>query len=266
VNDFESTLVSALQAEADKTTQTLDTRLAAQRLESRLDAIDRDRRHRTWVKVIAVAAAAAVAVAIVLVAGRQPHRSAPIPPVQPPPSPTIPGGEVLARNPFLPSWYLPTWHVVRQQAAAPSHLTNCIDPRDWNAVESRWATYADPTHPSTRVNEFVLQYADASSAHHALLDAWHQIKHCPKPDNASDVGSLDTSPKTPDAKYDEGFGRQRLWTATPRHPERPLYALRVARAGNVLIVVEDTGIPSDRTPYTLTTAVQAALPHYVKGG
>ena len=186
MNDFESTLTAALQAEADKTTLAVDTMPAAQRLESRLDAIDRGRRRRTWVTVIAVGAVAVVAVAVVL-AGRQTLRSAPLEPIQPP-APTIPGGEVLAADPFLPHWHLSLWDIVRQQAAAPAQLTNCVDPRDWNAVDSRWATYADPANPSTRVNEFVLQYADESSAHRAFLDAWHQIKDCPKPANASDDG------------------------------------------------------------------------------
>jgi hypothetical protein len=58
MNELESTLASALQAEADRTTLHLDTLGAAQRLEAGLDRIDRERRHRTWRTVLTVAAAA----------------------------------------------------------------------------------------------------------------------------------------------------------------------------------------------------------------
>jgi hypothetical protein len=64
MNEFESTLASALQAEADRTTLHLDTADAANLLEAGLDRIDRDRRHRTWAAVLAAAAAVLVAGAV----------------------------------------------------------------------------------------------------------------------------------------------------------------------------------------------------------
>jgi hypothetical protein len=63
MNKFESTLSSALHAEADRTTLQLRTADAAHRLDARFDQIDRDRRGRTWGAALTAAAAA------VLVAG-----------------------------------------------------------------------------------------------------------------------------------------------------------------------------------------------------
>lgn len=57
MNEFESTLASALQAEADRTTRHLDAPDAARRLEAGFDRIDRDRRHRTWATALTAAAA-----------------------------------------------------------------------------------------------------------------------------------------------------------------------------------------------------------------
>ena len=207
MNDFESTLTAALQAEADKTTQAVDTMPAAQRLESRLDAIDRGRRRRTWVTVIAVGAVAVVAVAVVL-AGRQTLRSAPLEPIQPP-APTIPGGEVVAADPFLPSWHLSLWDIVRQQAAEPAQLTNCVDPRDWNAVDSRWATYADPANPSIRVNEFVLQ--TPTSPARTVPSSTRGIRsgtarNQPTPEMMAASPSYPPGSGALAARYDEGLG------------------------------------------------------------
>jgi hypothetical protein len=61
MNKFESTLSSALQAEAGRNTQYLDTAAAAHRLEAGLDRIDRDRRHRTLRTALTAAAAVLVA-------------------------------------------------------------------------------------------------------------------------------------------------------------------------------------------------------------
>jgi hypothetical protein len=61
MNDFETTLSSALQAEADRSTQTLDTIDAVHRLEARFERIDRNRRHRTWATALTAAAAIVVA-------------------------------------------------------------------------------------------------------------------------------------------------------------------------------------------------------------
>jgi hypothetical protein len=226
------------------------------------------RRRRTASVALSLAAAVvAVVAAGVLLAGGQTHRSSPQPIA--PPTPAIPGGEVLAAHPWLAGWELPDGPLVRQVEVRPPRLTHCVDnPRTWGAVESQGATWTKPTHPSTRVNEFLLQYADATTAHQAFLGAVRQLRHC-RSVHPSEGGDLNGQLQTMYAKaYDEGFGWQRLWYTTPHPTNQPsaIYAFRVARAGNVLVVVEDTGIPSDRTPYQLATAVQQALPHYRWGG
>jgi hypothetical protein len=89
MNEFESTLASAMREETDRTTVHLDTADAARQLEARLDLIDRDRRHRTWATALI---AAAVLVAGVVYGGiridsptsDEPAQS----PVAPSPSPT----------------------------------------------------------------------------------------------------------------------------------------------------------------------------------
>jgi hypothetical protein len=63
MTDLENTLTSALRAEADRATLTLNTVDAAHRLESRLDRIDRDRHRRTWRTVLSAAAAAVLVAA-----------------------------------------------------------------------------------------------------------------------------------------------------------------------------------------------------------
>ena len=86
MNDFDSTLMTALRDEADRATGDLDIPAAAARLEAGLDRVDRDRTRRTWRTVVATAAAAAV-VAIALLAGQRHHTS-----TEPigPPSPDVP--------------------------------------------------------------------------------------------------------------------------------------------------------------------------------
>jgi hypothetical protein len=64
MNEFQSTLATALQSEADRTTLGLDTADAAHRLETGMDRIDRDRRHRTWATALTAAAALLVAGAV----------------------------------------------------------------------------------------------------------------------------------------------------------------------------------------------------------
>jgi hypothetical protein len=66
--------------------------------------------------------------------------------------------------------------------------------------------------------------------------------------------------------YDEAFGSQRTWYPSSAHRGLPVarYDLRVARARNVLVVLEDTGITSQRTRLALTTAVETAVPHFRK--
>jgi hypothetical protein len=86
MNDFDSSLMTALRDEADRATGDLDILVAASRFEAGLDRVDHDRTRRIWRTMVATAAAAAV-VAIALVAGQRHHTS-----TEPigPPSPDVP--------------------------------------------------------------------------------------------------------------------------------------------------------------------------------
>ena len=134
MSDFESSLTSMLQAEASTASVTLDLVDAARRLESGLDEIDRERRsrnHRTAITVAAAFVAAAVVVAVTLVVGSaRPTTPEPVKP----PTPFIPGGEVVKPHPFLQRWDLPAAMVRLPQGAPLPRLTACVaDPRTWGA-------------------------------------------------------------------------------------------------------------------------------------
>jgi hypothetical protein len=62
---------------------------------------------------------------------------------------------------------------------------------------------------------------------------------------------------------DERFAWQRsFYPPASRVAFADFYAIRVARLGNVVVVVEDAGITSDRPDAILTTALERALPTY----
>jgi hypothetical protein len=88
MNDFDSSLSAVLEAEADRTTLTLNTQDAAHRLEARLDQIDRHRRHRTLSSVLAAAAAVLVAGGVYGVMSIDSPRPAVPPPPPPKTTPT----------------------------------------------------------------------------------------------------------------------------------------------------------------------------------
>jgi hypothetical protein len=256
MNDFESTLSAALQTAADDAVRALDTVNAARRMETRLDRVEQERRRLAWGTVIAVAAAMVLAIAVVLAVG-QTHPTTPEPGR---PARHVGGGEVLAQQPFLTNNFDPYWHVVRRKGARPPRLSRCVtDPQTWGADKTQAATYIDPnpsahdSPPDTRVNEYLLQYGDATAAQGALLGAFHQLKGCPLP--AGGVEDPLTINHVSSPRSFEFFAQQRQWS---NHGLR-VYVLRVARAGNVLLVLEDTGIPSDRSPTILKDAVSQAL-------
>lgn len=85
MNDFESSLVSALRAEVEQVVGSVDDTRAVQRLESRLDRVDHDRRRRIWVTMAAVGAAAAV-ISVIALADRATDHALPLPPIGPSPS------------------------------------------------------------------------------------------------------------------------------------------------------------------------------------
>ncbi len=87
MNDFESSLTSALRAEVEEAAACVDGIRAAQRLESGLDRVDRARRRRIWVGVVAVGAAAAL-ISVAALAGRATDHATPIQLIEPPPTST----------------------------------------------------------------------------------------------------------------------------------------------------------------------------------
>jgi hypothetical protein len=267
-SDLESTLCAALRAEADRTTEDLDEVVSLRWLAFRLDRVDLELRRRRSRTVTAILVAAAVAIAVVVAVGRAHHRA-------PDPSnrqrPTVQGGLMISPHPYLPPWFVSSWHLNRQLHARMAPLTTCVpDPRSWGARYVQGTTYIDFNayphldSPDTRVDEWLLQYPDASSAHRVLVDTLQQLETCPRPHDAVDhrIGIDRNADWSWD--FDEAFGSQRTRYATPSHRGRPVsvYAMRIARARNVLVVLEDRGITTDRTFFALTTAVGAAVPHF----
>ena len=131
-------------------------------------------------------------------------------------------------------------------------------------VDPEPARSNSPVH--NRVEEFLLEYAGARSAQRGLTSAAHQMDQCPDPTDptAEPVGII----RNPHSMYnwDDAFGVERLRWATPAQQGVPVadFDLLVARAGNVLIVLEDTGLTSERTPFRLTLATVRALEHHYR--
>jgi len=74
-------------------------------------------------------------------------------------------------------------------------------------------------------------------------------------------------PPSVEGAFDEGFVNERAWPpATPTDQFGLIYGIRVVRAGNVLIVVDDTGIPTDRSEITMARAVHTAVPNLAAHG
>jgi hypothetical protein len=229
----------------------------------RLDEV-RDRIHTARRRRAATAiggAAAALAVTIALIAHPTSHTT---------PEPAGIPGEVLAPDPFLSNHQASVWVPrIRLTNTTPPRLDHCLpDPRTWGAVKTQAATYHDPhsghAFRNTRMNEYLMQYADASSAHRALLDEFRQAKVCAHGDFAPiqrpGGGGWVRDPTASDGvrvvRYDEGFAAQWGDSATRRYS-----VLRVARADNVLVVIEDATM-YDHYYYWLSQAVHQALPHY----
>ena len=194
-------------------------------------------------------AAAAAAVALIAAALWASNQQAP-----------GPAGKVIAQNPFLSNHSgLYDWGMVRTPGVPPHRLSRCVDPGAWNARSSRAATYQEPARPGEYVNEYLLDYATPAAAHRALMDAWHQINQCPKPAHDRERGQfIRPGPVAVGRGYDEGFGHLESRYDTSYYP---WYALRVARVGNVLVVLESTSLPiRAANPSLLTQALVKALP------
>jgi hypothetical protein len=274
MTDFDSNLATALQTWVDDAVEPLDQVRAGFLLQSRLDRVEQVRRRRRRAAAT-VALAAAALIAVALLAGRAFLRADTVAPTGPAPSPTATDDLTLSADPFLAA---SDWdgHLVVQPTVQPSPLSPCLtNPQSWEAVQSRAMTYIDPNDATTTGNEYVLRFADAASAHATLLSAWHQMKDCPLPPNAIDdalarpaAGARNPAYPAAGTKYlyDEGFANQRTWFSN-QHPNTPsaIYALRVARAGNIVVVIEDRGIVSDRAERMMAQAIQLAVQQY-RGG
>jgi hypothetical protein len=178
-----------------------------------------------------------------------------------PPSPAEPPGPsggllTLSADPFMAFDGLPV-----RVGAPPPVLSECVrSPLTWGAAESRTATYERPGHPERVYNEFVLRYDSVAAAHRAVLDAWRQFRDCPAPPNvATDPWDRPTS--VPSVMLSELFANQRARFATAAERGQPVgtYALRVGRRNNIVVVIEDRGVPDDRAITALGRAMSKAV-------
>jgi hypothetical protein len=254
---LDTALAAALHTEADQAGQAVDVTRARLAVEARLDRVDHRRRGRVWLVPLAVATAAA-AVVVVVLAGRDLHQARPLPPTHP--SPT---GQTftLARDPFLTNADMHSlgWEVVRDEGTAPPQLSPCVqDPRTWGAAESRALTYRGiPGHSSAAVDEFVLRFGDATGAHRALLAAWQRLRSCSMtlddPTNRPAPLSLGSTTVSDEALIAQG--------GTSR-PDASVFAVRIARQGNLVVVLTDTDFPTDRPAWVMGIVLDRASPEY----
>jgi hypothetical protein len=163
---------------------------------------------------------------------------------------------MLSEDPFL---LVLDVDLVRTDAA-PTSLSTCISsPLRWGAAEYGGVRYATPRQATPVFNEFVLRYDTAVEAHRAVTDAWRQFARCPRP--AEVATDPLTAPKpSPIYDMDEWFANQRATFASAQMRGQPvhLYALRVGRRENVVVVIEDLGVPTDRANLLLEKALTFA--------
>lgn len=227
------------------------------------------RRRRVIWGAGAVAGAAAVVAAIALAGHPSRHAGQPAGPS--PRTSESPLGRPyqLAAAPLLTQrdWVLtaPDDAVLVRSHARPPRLTTCItSPLTWQARQSRVATYVPPTNPAPVWTEYVLRFDDPNQAHQAVTRVRQQMADCPTPPKvfADQMGSR-AFPASRTEWLEEWFAAQRttFTTASPGDLDMPvgMYALRVARRGNVVVVLEDEGYPTDRATVILTTAIQRAI-------
>jgi hypothetical protein len=210
---------------------------------------------RVWMSAVAVGVGAA-AVAVVVLGGAGLRQAGPLPATHHP-SPT-PSLITLGDDPFLTPADISYWRVVRQDLRAQPRPSDCLsDPRTWGAAESGAQTYTDPRHTGLVINEFVLRYDDTDRAHRAVMQARQRLNTCRSP-TAVDIDPIviDT-PSAGDGNSSgiaEYFGDQTVGADT-------VYTVRVARAGNILVVIEDIGPagPGSNANVTMTVAVARAV-------
>jgi hypothetical protein len=173
--------------------------------------------------------------------------------------------QVLAPHPFLSgrqvSWF--GTHRVRLAHIRFPGLSPCIgDPRTWGPPTTRGASYTDPhpaAHPAVlnpHLNEFLLQYPSASAAHRHFRHVYRRVKRCWGGELSHPHKVLPSQVSATDQWFNEAFWGQRGDSATTHRR-----VVRVARAGNILIVIDDASW-DDRSDVMLSSAVHKALPQY----
>lgn len=144
--------------------------------------------------------------------------------------------------------------------AAPAPLSPCLgSPLDWDAEQSGGVRYVPPGKTTPVFNEFVLRYDSVAEAHRAVAIAWREFGRCP---TTPEVATDPLTPPEPFAQYqlDEWFANQRATFASARMSGLPvhMYALRVARRDNIVVVIEDIGASDDRAYELLDKALSVA--------
>jgi hypothetical protein len=223
-------------------------------------ALRAGRRRRRLVRAtaVAVACAAVVAVAGGFGALRNTAGGSHLPATGPSPTRTF----SLAGDPLMQTWEMTALAFglpVLRTDGHPPRLTTCItDPLTWGSAQTAAATYVSPNHPGKRFNEFVLKYSGATAAYQALADAWTQVQHCPKAPHAQDFGSR--SPRGWATPVDQVWVWERFFTPQ-RADQQPGYnCLTVARDGNVVVVIENTGTSNDGSGELMGEAFKRAIP------
>ncbi len=206
-----------------------------------------------------ITAALAVAVVVTLAVGvgwASQDRAEPLPPIRPAPSPTS-TTLTLARDPFLTNADLSSLFfqgIARDTTAQARQLSPCLpDPRGWGALQLEVATYPSRTDPTVTLNEFVLRFADPVTAHRAVFEAWIRLRTCRY-----------EKPLAPPGPFMRGGFHVPLDEVVfgQAAPNTPVYVPRIARSGNVVLVVEDMGISDDRSWELLAVAMYRASPEY----
>jgi hypothetical protein len=169
---------------------------------------------------------------------------------------TRPGTLLLADDPFVD----PVDTGLVRTGAAPTSLSPCIiSPLTWGAAEARAARSVTPGQVWPVYNEFVLRFDNAAEAHRGVAAVWREFTACPRGPAVS-TDPLRSPQRYPRFHLDEWFANQRavFGSAKMRGQPRSMYALRVARRANIVVVIEDLGVPDDRAEVLLDRALSVA--------
>jgi hypothetical protein len=261
MSEFEPSVVAVLRARAADGEGTIDDVRARARLRAGLDRADRRRRRATW---------GAAALAVAMLATGLTFRTlvvtdgaTPVPPVGPAPSTAATDHYVLATDPFLTVDDV-IWDYRQRPDVATVLLSACVtDPRTWEAAQTRAATYVVPGTPIHVMNEYVMQYDDATVAHSRLMDAWTALRDCPS--IRGPRGGEPLPPLHALRAEDKTWLDEETFTPVGCAPgaageSRSDCVIRMARRGNIVVVLESSGIPTDRSGTMLTDALDRAAP------